>query len=162
MYARPGDDGFELLDERGEVAQTRTGSVGLVAATRFQDQQPTWIITGTDDAGVAAAAAALRTDVLTNRFAVALIEGKAENLPLRRGPMMIYAAGRARCTPPARWSARCGAWRVVTVALSVHHPLVLAVLIGAVVAAACGGPGRPAGADRGGVRRPLRGDRRAR
>ena len=86
MYARPGDDGFELLDDRGEVAQTRTDSVGLVAATRFGEQQPTWIITGTDDAGVAAAAAALRSDMLTNRFAIALIEGSAENLPLRRDP----------------------------------------------------------------------------
>ncbi len=86
VFARPSGDGFELLDERGEVAQKRTDSIGLVAATRFQDQQPTWIVTGTDDAGVAAAAAALRSDVLTNRFAVALIDGKAENLPIRQDP----------------------------------------------------------------------------
>ena len=57
-----------------------------MAATRFGEQQPTWIVTGTDDAGVAAAAAALRTDVLTNRFAVALIDGRAENLPIRQDP----------------------------------------------------------------------------
>lgn len=86
VYVRPGRDGFALLDAEGKTVQTRTGSVGLVAATRFGEQQPTWIVTGTDDAGVAAAAAALRSDVLTNRFAVALIDGRAENLPIRTGP----------------------------------------------------------------------------
>ena len=86
VYARTGDRAFELLDQEGKVAQTRTGSVGLVAATRFGEQQPTWIVTGTDDAGVAAAAAALRSDTLNNRFAVAVIDGRSEGLPLRRKP----------------------------------------------------------------------------
>jgi hypothetical protein len=86
VYVRPGDDGFDLLDAEGEVVQTRDDSVGLVAATRFGEQQPTWIVTGTDDAGVAAAAAALRSDVLSNRFAVAIIGGKGEALPLRTEP----------------------------------------------------------------------------
>jgi hypothetical protein len=86
VYARPGDDGFELLDADGKVAQTRDDSIGLVAATRFGEQQPTWVVTGTDDAGVAAAAAALRSDVLTNRFAVAVIDGRGEALPLRTDP----------------------------------------------------------------------------
>ena len=44
-------------------ARSAPGS-GLVAATRFQDQQPTWIVTGTDDVGVAAAAAALTEERL--------------------------------------------------------------------------------------------------
>ena len=86
VYVRPGDDAFGLLDEDGKVAQTETGSVGLVAATRFGEQQPTWIVTGTDDAGVAAAAAALRSDVLANRFAVALVDGRGEALPIRQAP----------------------------------------------------------------------------
>lgn len=86
VFARPGDRAFELLDEEGEVAQTRTGSVGLVAATRFGEQQPTWFVTGTDDAGVAAAAAALRADTLTNRFAVAVVNGRPQGLPLRQDP----------------------------------------------------------------------------
>lgn len=86
VFARPGRDGFALLDAKGDVAQRRSGSVGLVAATRFGEQQPTWFVTGTDDAGVAAAAAALRTDVLNNRFAVAIIDGKAESLPIRQDP----------------------------------------------------------------------------
>jgi hypothetical protein len=86
VYAKPGLDGFELLDADGKVAQTRTDSVGLVAATRFGEQQPTWIVTGTDDIGVAAAAAALRSDVLTNRFAVAIVDGRGEALPVRTEP----------------------------------------------------------------------------
>ncbi len=86
VYARPTAKSFALLDAEGQVAETRTGSVGMVAATRFGEQQPTWFVTGTDDAGVAAAAAALRTDILTNRFAVALVDGRAENLPIRQDP----------------------------------------------------------------------------
>jgi hypothetical protein len=85
VYVQAGDDGFALLDENGRVVDTPTGSVGLVAATRFGEQQPTWIVTGTDDAGVAAAAAALRTDVLSNRFAVAIVDGRGEALPIRTG-----------------------------------------------------------------------------
>ena len=86
VFARLRADRFELLDEDGRVAQTPTGSVGVVAATRFGEQQPTWSVTGTDDAGVAAAAAALRSDVLANRFAVALVEGEAQPLPVPREP----------------------------------------------------------------------------
>lgn len=85
VFARPGEDAFELLDAKGEVAQTRE-SVGMVAATRFAEQQPTWLVTGTDDAAVAAAAAALRSDMLTNRFAIAIVNGRAENLPIRQDP----------------------------------------------------------------------------
>jgi hypothetical protein len=86
VYATPGDRSFQLLDENGKVAETVPGSVGLVAATRFGDQEPTWIVTGTDDTGVAAAAAALRSDILTNRFAVALIDGRGEALPIKQTP----------------------------------------------------------------------------
>ena len=46
-----------------------------MAATRFLDQQPTWVVTGTDDVGVAAAAAALVEDRLEDRFAIALENG---------------------------------------------------------------------------------------
>lgn len=84
VYARPSaTEGFALLDEGGEVTETLTDSVGLVAATRFGEQQPTWVVTGTDDTGVAAAAAALRTEVLAGSFAVAVVEGRGEPLPVR-------------------------------------------------------------------------------
>jgi Domain of unknown function (DUF4430) len=81
VYAKPTDAGIELLDESGKVSRTLTGG-GLIAATRFQDQQPTWIVTGSDDAGVAAAAASLREDVLRNRFAVAIDQGRGVALPV--------------------------------------------------------------------------------
>ena len=55
---------------------------GLVAATRFLDQQPTWVVTGTDQVGVAAAAAALVEGRLKDRFAVALELGREVPLPL--------------------------------------------------------------------------------
>jgi hypothetical protein len=83
VYAIPHDTSFDFLDENGEVAETRAGSVGMVAATACCSQQPTWIVTGTDDAGVAAAAAGLRQDILHNRFAVALVNGRAVPLPVR-------------------------------------------------------------------------------
>ncbi len=86
VFAKLHADRFDLLDQDGRVAQTQADAVGLVAATRFGDQQPTWIVTGTDDAGVAAAAAALRSDVLSNHFAVAIIKGRALPLPVRQDP----------------------------------------------------------------------------
>ena len=82
VYARPSDRGIDLLDEDGKVTRTLTDG-GLIAATRFQDQQPTWVVTGADDAGVAAAAASLREDVLRNRFAVAIDQGRGIPLPVR-------------------------------------------------------------------------------
>ncbi len=86
VFAKPHGSTLDLLDEDGNVVQRRTGAVGLVAATRFGGQQPTWLVTGTDDAGVAAAAAALRSDVLRNRFAVAIVKGRALTLPVRQNP----------------------------------------------------------------------------
>ena len=109
VFARPTGTGIELLDEAGHATRTLAGG-GLIAAVRFQDQQPTWIITGDDDAGVQAAAASLREDVLQNRFAVAIDQGRAVPLPVRLTPGPTGAA-RARCTPRARWSAAPGASR---------------------------------------------------
>jgi hypothetical protein len=53
-----------------------------VAATAQEGQRPTWIVTGTDDVGVAAAAAALQEDRLTNTFALAIEAGKGVPLPV--------------------------------------------------------------------------------
>jgi hypothetical protein len=82
VYARPAEDAIELLDARGRVTLTLRGAGGLVAATRFQDQQATWVVTGIDDAGVAAAAAALREDLLENHFAIAVEAGRPVPLPV--------------------------------------------------------------------------------
>lgn len=84
VYARfdRAGDRLELLDARGRVARTLGAGAGLVAATRYADQQPTWVVTGTDDVGVAAAAAALQESLLRERFAVAIEEGRGVRLPL--------------------------------------------------------------------------------
>jgi hypothetical protein len=73
---------LELLDARGRVARALGAGAGLVAATRYLDQQPTWIVTGTDDVGVAAAAAGLQEQLLRDRFAVAIDEGRGIRLPI--------------------------------------------------------------------------------
>ena len=65
---------------RGSTCSTRTArrarpggpGTGLVAATKLnQEETVTWIVTGTDDAGVAAAAKLLAPGTLRNAFAVA-------------------------------------------------------------------------------------------
>ena len=81
VFARFADDGLELLDPDGEVVRT-VESGGLVAATRLEDQQPTWIVTGSDAAGLEAAAAALTEDALGGRFAVAVEDGRPVPLPI--------------------------------------------------------------------------------
>ena len=84
MFARPNAAGteFELLDSRGDRVRTLGPGSGLVAATRFLDQQPTWVVTGTDQVGVAAAAAALHEARLKDHFAIALEKGREVPLPL--------------------------------------------------------------------------------
>ncbi len=83
VFARPvdGGAGLQLLDARGEVRDTLGAGGGLVAATRFGAQQPTWVVTGVDDAGVAAAAAAFSESTLEDEFAIAVDDGKAVGLP---------------------------------------------------------------------------------
>jgi hypothetical protein len=86
VFARPHDGGIDLLDERGKVVRTLTEAGGLVAATRFEEQAPTWVVTGTDEAGVAAAASALEEGVLKDRFALAVEDGRGVPLPVRLTP----------------------------------------------------------------------------
>jgi Domain of unknown function (DUF4430) len=87
VFARFDADGrqLELLDEKGRTARTVGAGAGLVAAVKLGDQVPTWTVTGTDDAGVAAAAAALDAQRLRNRFALATDPaGDDVGLPLLR------------------------------------------------------------------------------
>jgi hypothetical protein len=72
---------LELLDRNGAVARRVAGGAGIVAATRFEDQQPTWVVTGLDEAGLEVAAGLLRAPLLRNRFAVAAIGGQVTALP---------------------------------------------------------------------------------
>jgi hypothetical protein len=79
IYARFGAGGsrLELLDGAGQVVRTLGPGAGLVAAARDNSDAPTWVVTGTDAAGVGAAAAALSTATLRNRYAVAVAPGGA-------------------------------------------------------------------------------------
>lgn len=85
VFAKPDPSGrrIALLDSRGQTDQTLGAGTGLVAATTFEDQQPTWLVTGTDAVGVDAAAAALTKEQLDDHFAVAIEAGKGIALPLK-------------------------------------------------------------------------------
>jgi hypothetical protein len=74
VYARfdASADRLAVLDPAGKPARTLGAGTGLIAATREKDRQPVWFVTGTDDAGVAAAARALDESVLVDRFALAI------------------------------------------------------------------------------------------
>jgi hypothetical protein len=83
VYARPARDGrsIALLDERGRRTRTLRAGAGLVAATGDAGRPPVWSVTGTDVAGVRAAAGALRPAALRGRFAVAIAGGQTIALP---------------------------------------------------------------------------------
>jgi hypothetical protein len=70
-----------LLDELGQQVRTLTHGAGLIAATAQEGQQPTWVVTGTDNVGVEAAAAALQEDRLRDHFALAVAAGHDIPLP---------------------------------------------------------------------------------
>jgi hypothetical protein len=84
VYARmdPAGRQLTLLEADGTVARRVGAGVGLLAATRLEGRQPTWIVTGTDPVGVAAAAGQLDETALHDRFAVAVEGGKPESLPI--------------------------------------------------------------------------------
>jgi hypothetical protein len=89
IYARftPAKTGssLELLDPKGQVVRTVDGSAGLIAATAQASAAPTWLITGTDAAGVAAAAAALTPARLRDHFALAVADTTDLPVPLQAG-----------------------------------------------------------------------------
>jgi Domain of unknown function (DUF4430) len=63
---------FALLDPQGATVRTLGGTAGLIAATRTAEQDPEWLITGTDPAGVELAARDLDEAALRDRFALAI------------------------------------------------------------------------------------------
>ncbi|MEI7625170.1 MAG: DUF4430 domain-containing protein [Actinomycetota bacterium] len=77
VFARFTADGkrLEILNPGGQVTETLGAGAGLVAATSIGEQAPTWIVTGTDDAGVLAAARMLTKTALAGHFALALALG---------------------------------------------------------------------------------------
>jgi hypothetical protein len=87
VYARPARDGRDiaLLDPGGRRVRAAGPGAGLVAATRTEGRAPIWTVTGTDDAGVQAAAGALTPGRLARRFAVAVEGADTTPLPLEPG-----------------------------------------------------------------------------
>jgi Domain of unknown function (DUF4430) len=87
VYVRIARDGSSItpLDKRGRGVRRLGPGTGLIAATRFQDEPPTWVITGTDAAGIRAAAAALDESVLNEKFALAISDGLPVALPALPG-----------------------------------------------------------------------------
>jgi len=88
VYARPSaaGDAIALLDQEGKTARTLTAASGLVAATELGGEAPTWIVTGTDAIGLAAAAAQLNEDALKDHFAIAVESGRPVALPVLPPP----------------------------------------------------------------------------
>jgi hypothetical protein len=86
VYARISANGSSItaLDERGRAARTLSANSGLVAAIRYAEEAPVWLVTGTDEGGVELAARAFDRRTLENRFALALEPGGAA-LPLPVG-----------------------------------------------------------------------------
>lgn len=86
VFARIDPDGrrIQALDPAGRVAGTYGPGTGLVAAVRLEGAQPVWIVTGTDDAGIRAAASALDDGNLKGKFALLVADGRALALPVVR------------------------------------------------------------------------------
>ncbi len=93
VFARVDGGGRTLavLDPGGRPTRTLGPGAGLVAATRppeeGQEAAVTWVVTGTDDRGVLAAARALEEGALGDHFALAIDPGGvAVPLPAIGGP----------------------------------------------------------------------------
>ena len=79
-FAGPGGSSLQLLNPAGHVVRTLGPGAGLIAATGQSSTGTVWMITGTDPAGVSAAAASLTPARLHNHFALA-VAGKSD-IPL--------------------------------------------------------------------------------
>jgi hypothetical protein len=85
IFARFGAGGhtLDVLDGHGRSAQALGGDTGLVAATKVDDHEPVWFVTGTDEAGVEAAAGALDEATLTTDYALAVHDDRGVAVPAR-------------------------------------------------------------------------------
>jgi Domain of unknown function (DUF4430) len=71
-FAGPTGSSLQLLNPQGQVVKTLGAGAGLIAATAQTSTGPAWLITGTNVAGVSAAAAALTPARLRDHFALAV------------------------------------------------------------------------------------------
>jgi hypothetical protein len=78
-----GPGGWRLLalDQAADPAARLGPNAGLVAAVRDGGNPATWLVTGTDEAGVEAAASMLGSDGLAHRYAVATGPGREVPVP---------------------------------------------------------------------------------
>lgn len=77
---------IELDDPSGHVVRTLHGAAGIVAATEPVPQgRPTWLVTGTNLAGVTDAARAFTAASLHDHFAIAVRPGRAIPIPVAPG-----------------------------------------------------------------------------
>ncbi len=85
VWARFSADGksLNILDPQGRTADTLGAGTGLVAATKIDLRQPVWFVTGTDEAGVDAAAGALDEATLTTDYALAVSDDRGVAVPAR-------------------------------------------------------------------------------
>jgi hypothetical protein len=83
VFVKPSADArsFALVDARGRTTRTLGAGTGLIAATKTEREQPVWVVTGTDAAGVEAAAEAFSEGALSGRFAIAISGGRPIPLP---------------------------------------------------------------------------------
>jgi uncharacterized protein DUF4430 len=112
VYARFGAGGktLQLLDAGGRSVLALGAGAGLVAATRYHEDAPAWVVTGTDDAGVNRAAAALSEADLRDRFAVA-VTGAGERVDLPVPEPVAHAAAASATAGPLARSLALGARR---------------------------------------------------
>jgi hypothetical protein len=78
-----------VLDARGDSVTALGRGAGLVAAVRVAEQQPTWVVSGTDDRGVLAAVGLLDQADLHDRYAVATSPAEGAlpvPMPVGEGP----------------------------------------------------------------------------
>ena len=77
-----GGERLVVLDTGGRPARTLGAGTGFIATTAAPQRQPVWFVTGTDDAGVAAAARAFDESVIADRFALAVSRDLPVAVPL--------------------------------------------------------------------------------
>ncbi|HWE32931.1 MAG TPA: DUF4430 domain-containing protein [Solirubrobacteraceae bacterium] len=85
VYVRFVNGALQLLNPRGQTVRTLRTGAGLIAATSENQSAPTWLVTGTDAAGVNAAAHELTPAALHDHFALAVQGGVGIPVPLEAG-----------------------------------------------------------------------------
>jgi hypothetical protein len=87
VYVRfaAGGGTMSALDQDGRTARTLFAGAGLIAATQREKEAPVWVVTGTDGAGVDAAARRFDAVTLDEHFAVAVSGSQALPLPVGGG-----------------------------------------------------------------------------